>query len=146
MLPRLARGEVAVKNGSESALDVADVRVVEDDHTGIAGINADGHFMPPCRIGAGGEPSLRLQVSYAQARRFGFAVGVLFGAPVETPGAISAGLLGPLFMFEGLQAARERREGGGVSCAPTVDAQTQIHCPDTPARRHPYSRPAGCPP
>ncbi len=36
------------------------------------------------------------------------------GAPVETLEAISTGLLGPLFMFDVLQAARERHEGGSA--------------------------------
>ena len=55
MLPGLARRDVALKDGAEGALDGADVRVVEDRGAGIFGVNVEGHGMPPCRTGAGGE-------------------------------------------------------------------------------------------
>ena len=57
VLEGFARGDVAVKDCAEGGVDVADVRVVEDSGAGVVRIHTDGHDLPPCRTGAGGEPS-----------------------------------------------------------------------------------------
>ena len=47
MLPGLARGDVAVKDGSESAVDVTDVRVVKDGGYRLCDIGFDAHGLCP---------------------------------------------------------------------------------------------------
>jgi len=48
MSPGFAGGDIAMLDGAEGTLDVADVGVVEDGDGGIFGINADVHGVPPC--------------------------------------------------------------------------------------------------
>ena len=59
MFPGLAGGDVAMQDGTEGALDVADVRFIENRAAGLVGIYEDGHDLPPCRTGAEGKAEVR---------------------------------------------------------------------------------------
>jgi hypothetical protein len=60
MLPGFARSDIAMLDGAERAVDVADVGLVEDGGSSVLGVNTNSHDLPPCRTGAGGEPSPQL--------------------------------------------------------------------------------------
>ncbi len=53
VLPGLTRGRVAVENGAEGAMNVADVRVVEDGGHGLGDRCFHGHGSSPLPLGAG---------------------------------------------------------------------------------------------
>ena len=59
MFPSFAGADVAVQDGAERAVDVADVRLIENRAAGFVGLNEDGHNVPPCRPGAGGKAEVR---------------------------------------------------------------------------------------
>ena len=89
MLPRFARSDIAVKDGSESALDVAEVRVVEDSGHGAFDVGFGGHGSAPLPLGAGA--SLTAYRPLVSLRPRGGRIRIGFGFSAHRSAANSAG-------------------------------------------------------